>query len=143
MESITSAEEQPQLQEVVVLDLCERELNALINERLPRLGDNLEAALTKKCECPVQVQPYTLQQINLRYKTKLKTIMMYCLRLGVKTSQILLDLISRITLTNLNKTTFPICRQDIEEPQSIDWKEINLKPVHPRVEILFMRYEVG
>ena len=42
MEWITFAKEQPQLREIVALDLCERELNAL-NYLLRRLGDNLEA----------------------------------------------------------------------------------------------------
>jgi len=42
MEWITSAKEQPQLREVVVLDLCEPELDAF-NHLLRRLGDNLEA----------------------------------------------------------------------------------------------------
>ena len=44
MEWITFAKEQPQIRETVVLDLCERELNAL-NWLLRRLGDNLEALI--------------------------------------------------------------------------------------------------
>ena len=42
MEWIASAEERPQLREVVVLDICEREIDPL-NRLLCRLGDNLEA----------------------------------------------------------------------------------------------------
>ena len=96
----------------------------------------------------LQVQLDTLQKINLQHNTNLKTIMIedLFLTVGGETSQMLSDLISRISSANLNEITFSIRCQEVEELHTIDWKKIDLNLADSRFERLrkvIILYECG